>query len=41
MFKKQLGKTDISLSQFSIGAATFGNVYGNMEKNIMKTRFLS
>ena len=35
MLKTQLGKTDIFLSQFSIGAATFGNVYGDMEKNIM------
>jgi len=35
MLKTQLGKTDIMLSQFAIGCATFGNVYGNMETNIM------
>ena len=35
MSKKQLGKTDIMLSQFAIGTATFGNVYGKMQKNVM------
>ena len=36
MSNKKLGKTDIFLPPFSIGTATFGNVYGKMDNNIMK-----
>ena len=35
MLKTQLGKTDIMLPPFSIGTATFGNVYGDMKQDIM------
>jgi L-galactose dehydrogenase len=34
--KKKLGNTNIFLSPFSIGTATFGNIYGQMDDSSMK-----
>ena len=36
MYRKQLGKTNITLPNFSIGTATFGKVYGDINSNSIK-----